>query len=270
MHKAIAITGASSGIGRALAIILAKPGQHLFLLARRQVELYELAETLKDLGAKASVYAIDFTRPEAYEEFHQHLQENKIVLDEIYHCAAQISMGAVHHTHWEDWENIYRVNLLSAAKILSTTYPEMVERGQGKIILVSSLAPFGGYPMSTPYAATKTAIYGIYKSLRHESKRTGVTLHLVCPSFVDTPLFENFILRKVTRQQVRHAILAIRLPITAPDTAAQYIADKVAKGKQFIAFPLFIRLLIFFARRLPLLSRPFIHRAVDFIGYPKS
>ena len=270
MQKAIAITGASSCIGRALALILAEPGKHLYLLARRQVELHELASTIESLGAKATVCPIDFTNPGAYQKFHQHLLENEITLTEVYHCAAQISMGAVHHTHWEDWTNIYRTNLLSTSEILSTTYHEMVKNGRGKIILVSSMAPFGGYPMSAPYAATKTAIYGIFKSLQHESKRTGVSLHLVCPCFVDTPLFENFILRKVTLQQVRHAILAIRLPITAPKAAAQHIADKVAKGKQFITFPFLTRLLIFFVRRFPVLSRPFIHRALDFIGYPKS
>ena len=160
MQQAIAITGASSGIGRALAVNLAGPGKHLILLARRQVELHELAASLKSLGAKATVYPIDFSEPGAYQKFHQHLLENEITLAEIYHCAAQISMGAVHHTHWEDWSNIYHVNLLSTAEILSTTYPEMVRRGHGKIILVSSMAPFGGYPMSTPYAATKTAVYG--------------------------------------------------------------------------------------------------------------
>ena len=270
MQQAIAITGASSGIGRALAVHLAEPGRHLFLLARREVELHELAATLESLGAKATVYPIDFTEPEAYQKFHRHLAEKEIVLAEIYHCAAQISMGAVHHTLWEDWTNIYRVNLLSTSEILSTTYPEMVKRGHGKIILVSSMAPFGGYPMSAPYSATKTAVYGIFKSLQHEFHRTGVSLHLVCPSFVDTPLFENFILRKVTLQQVRHAILAIRLPIIPPKTAAQIIATKVAKGKKFITFPLPTRLLIFFARRFPLIGRPYIHRALDFIGYPKS
>ncbi|MDA7880850.1 SDR family oxidoreductase [Akkermansiaceae bacterium] len=270
MQKAIAITGASSGIGRALAINLAGPGKHLYLLARREVELHELATTLQSLGARTTVYPIDFATPGAYQEFHQHLQKNKIFLDEFYHFAAQISMGAVHHTLWKDWTNIYHVNLLSTSEILSTTYPKMVRQGHGKIILISSMAPFGGYPMSAPYAATKTAIYGIFKSLQHESKRTGVSLHLVCPSFVDTPLFENFILRKVTLQQIRHAILAIRLPITAPKVAAQQIADKVAKGKQFIIFPFILRLLIFLIRRFPFVSKPFIHRALDFIGYPKS
>ena len=124
--------------------------------------------------------------------------------------------------------------------------------------------------MATPYAATKTAIYGIFKSLQHEHRRTGVSLHLVCPSFVDTPLFENFILRKVTLQQIRHAILAVRLPILAPKTAVQLITSKVAKGKQFITFPLPTRLLVFFARRFPFIGLPYIRRALDFIGYPKS
>jgi len=270
MQQAIAVTGASSGIGRALAVTLAEPGRHLFLLARREVELHELASTIESLGANATVYPIDFTTPGAFLEFHEHLQEQELILDEIYHCAAQISMGAVHHTHWEDWTNIYRVNLLSASEILSSTYPEMVQRGHGKIIFISSMAPYGGYPMSAPYAATKTALHGIFKSLQHESHRTGVSLHLVCPCFVDTPLFENFILRKVTLQQVRHAILAIQLPITAPKVAAQLIAAKVAKGKPFITFPYLVRLLIFFTRRFPFLSKPFIHRALDFIGYPKS
>lgn len=101
------------------------------------------------------------TQENAWQEaYGQHL-ESGFHIDTLYHCATRISAGAVQHTQTEDWLEIYRINLLSTTAILATLYPAMVERREGTIVLFSSLTSLSGAPMSAPYSATKTALYGI-------------------------------------------------------------------------------------------------------------
>ena len=164
---------------------------------------------------------------------------------------------------------IYRVNLLSTTAVLATLYPAMVERREGTIVLFSSLTSLSGAPMSAPYGATKTALYGIWKNLQYEASRTGVSIHLVSPSFVDTPLFENFILRKTTSQQIRRSLLATRLPITQPAIAARKIVASVQRGKKYIIFPFQIALCAFFVRRFPPIGRRFVKQSTRAIGLDK-
>lgn len=266
MSRTIVITGASSGIGLALARQLAQPGNHLVLLARRTSILEELAAEINQSEARATVKTIDFTRDNAWKDFYTSLCEEGGRIDTLYHCAARISAGSLHHTLPEDWDQIYRVNLHSTTAILSTLYPDMVKRNSGTLVLFSSLTSLSGAPMSAPYGATKTALYGLWKSLKYENRRTKVALHLVSPSFVDTPLFENFILRKVTSQQMRQSMLATRLPITQPDLAAKKIIKGVNRSRSYIVFPFRICLAAFLVRRIPYVGKMFVHQATRAMG----
>lgn len=269
MPRIIAITGASSGIGLALAKELAKPGNHLILMARRTSILENLATEVRNAGGDATVHSIDFNQQNAWQEAYDSLLEAGFHIDTLYHCAARISAGAVHHTQPEDWLEIYRVNLLSATAILASLYPAMAKRREGTIVLFSSLTSLSGAPMSAPYGATKTALFGLWKNLQYESSRTGVSIHLVSPSFVDTPLFENFILRKITSQQVRRSMLATRLPITQPAIAARKIVAGVHRGKKYIIFPFQIALCAFLTRRFPAIGRHFVKQSTRAIGLHK-
>ena len=144
MNRTIVITGASSGIGLALVRELAKPGNHLVLLARRTSVLNDLATEVRESGAKATVKTIDFTDRGAWPRTYQSLKDEGITIDALYHCAVRISAGALHHTLPGDWEQIYRVNLLSTTSILSTLYVDMVKRKQGNHrALLLSHQPFG-------------------------------------------------------------------------------------------------------------------------------
>lgn len=266
MNRTIVITGASSGIGLALVRELAKPGNHLVLLARRTSVLNDLATEVRESGAKATVKTIDFTDRGAWPRTYQSLKDEGITIDALYHCAVRISAGALHHTLPGDWEQIYRVNLLSTTSILSTLYVDMVKRNKGTIVLFSSLTSHSGAPMSAPYGATKTALYGLWRSLKYENSRTDVNLHLVSPGFVDTPLFENFILRKVTNQQMRQSMLATRVPITRPEDAARKILEGVAASRPYIVFPFRMCLAAFLVRRFPVVGKIFVRHATRAMG----
>ncbi len=138
MFERIAIIGASSGIGREIALQLASPGRHIYLLARRKDLLEKLAKEIEALGGSAEAIGIDLSVPQAYLGFHDSLTERNEQLDVVYHCAARLSMGPTHSHTAADWEEITQVNLFSVTDLLATTYPEMISRGSGKIMLLSS------------------------------------------------------------------------------------------------------------------------------------
>ncbi len=269
MAEVIVITGANSGIGKEIALTLAGPGRHFFLLARRVPELEKVATALRETGAQATVRPIDLRREHAWPGFFDELAAQDIRIDQVYHCAVRMSVGAVHNTTAGDWEEIYRVNLLTAADILATVFPEMIARSTGRVVLFGSISVNSGYPMATPYCATKTAIHAAWRSLLPEAKRSGVGLHYVSPGFVDTPLFENFILRGVTRQQTRQCALSLRVPISSPRRVATTIVRKIERGKTFVVTPNSIRLLIFIFRHIPSTSRRYFGQMFRSLGVEK-
>ncbi|MGC6464524.1 MAG: SDR family NAD(P)-dependent oxidoreductase [Akkermansiaceae bacterium] len=242
---------------------------HLVLLARRTAILDELAAEIRETGASATIKTIDFTDRGAWARTYQSLTDEGIEIDALYHCAVQISAGALHHTLPGDWEQIYRVNLLSTTSILCTLYQDMLKRDRGTIVLFSSLTSHSGAPMSAPYGATKTALYGMWRSLKYENNRTNVNLHLVSPGFVDTPLFENFILRKVTNQQMRQSMLATRVPITKPEVAARKIVEGVSRSRDYIVFPFRMCFAAFLVRRFPVVGKMFLRHATRAMGIDK-
>ena len=266
MPERIAIVGASSGIGREIALQLASSDRHIYLLARRKGLLDELVEDIENLGGSAEARIIDLSVPLAYVGFHDFLVKRNEQLDVVYHCAARLSMGPTHSHTASDWEEITQVNLLSVADLLATTYPEMISRGSGKIMLLSSVAGISGFPCSAPYSATKAGILGAFRSLQHEAKGSGVSLMVTCPGFIDTPLFENAIRRDVTLSQVQESVKALRLPVTPVTKAARQIVRQVERGSPWRVFPLTSRALVFLCNRIPYVTKPFYRKIIRILG----
>ena len=138
MTKHIAVLGASSGIGRELALQSAKDSVHIHLIARRAQLLQTLSEEISEKGGESTIHAIDLSQPEAFLKFHRNLQEKDIQIDTLFHSAAMLTLDAAEHVHPEDWAALLQTNLYSATDVLGILYPEMVKRGQGEIVLISS------------------------------------------------------------------------------------------------------------------------------------
>ena len=268
MSKTVVITGASSGIGRALAVDLAEPGTTLCLLARRREKLDELSQEIESKGAKAVVVVIDLTVEGGLAEFLQDQLKRTPVIDEVYHCAACSSFGEVQHFSAEDWAELYKINLLAVADAIAVFYPQLCQQKHGKLILVSSLAGYTGYPTSAPYEAMKEGIIGLFRSLKHETSYYGVKLHLVVPGFVKTRIFQKAMYREYTESAAMKSIKGLGLPMISPHKAAKAIRRGVEKGKETVMFPFYARLFVFMAQRLPFTLWPF-HKKLLF-GCPKS
>lgn len=184
--KSIIITGASIGIGQALAIELAKKGANLTLAARDKKALDDTVEQCLKVGGKAIAIATDVTQiPDCQNLIEQAIKAYSQI--DILVNNAGISMWA----RFEDvkdlsiFEKMMKVNYLGAVYCTHYALPH-IKKSRGLIVAVSSLTGKTGVPTRSGYAATKHAMHGFFDSLRIELRGTGVGVLIICPGFVAT------------------------------------------------------------------------------------
>ena len=183
------ITGASSGIGEALAREFARRGAVLGLVARRREKLDELIDTLPGGRERHHAFAADATKRDeiiaAAREFERLTGGADIVI-----ANAGISHG-VKTEFYEDLEvleNVYRINVFAMANTFHPFIAPMKARGEGQLVGIGSVAGIRGLPGSEAYCASKSAVITYCESLRVELKKVGLLVQTICPGFVRTPL----------------------------------------------------------------------------------
>jgi short-subunit dehydrogenase len=228
MKRAI-ITGASSGIGHALAHELTRRGWKLALLARRADLLNELA---KELGAEAVV--CDVTDKAAVRDAVQTLGGT---FDLAIANAGLSIPGHATKFKLDEAEEIMRVNYLGMLYLFDAVIPSMVERKTGRFVGVASIAGLRGIPAAGPYSASKAAMQAFLEAARVELKPYGVGVTIVNPGFIATPMT---------------AKNRFRMPfLMQPDRAARIIADGIESGKRVVEFPWQMSRIMRLARLLP-------------------
>jgi len=191
LHGKVAlVTGASSGLGRATALRLAREGAHVALAARTQPALEEIAGEIRALGKGALVVPTDVTRAEECRQAVAQTVEGLGKLD-ILLCSAGLSMRC----YFEDasldaMERVMRVNFFGTLYATHFALPH-VKKNHGSLVAISSLTGKRGIPSYAHYGASKFAIQGLYEALQVELRRDNVHVGIVSPAFVDTPLRTN-------------------------------------------------------------------------------
>lgn len=189
--KVVLLTGASSGIGEALAVELARKGAVLGLLARREELLRSLAAKCESHGGRARVFACDVTAEDTVADAAQALRDEFGHID-ILICNAGI--GGPRHARdltTADVKKVFDVNFMGAVNAVTATLPEMVRRGSGQLVAISSLAGIRGLPRSASYSASKGAMTNFFESLRLDLIGSGVSVTVIEPGFILTPLTAN-------------------------------------------------------------------------------
>lgn len=191
--KIALITGASSGIGEALALDFARRGIHVALVGRRADALESVAERARALGAGALVLPGDVSDRAFAESAVQRTIEAFGALDLLVHSAG-ISMWSRFDevSDLDLFERIMDVNYLGAVYFTYFALPYLRTRG-GDIIAISSHTGITGVPTRTGYAASKHALQGFFDSLRIELRDTSMNILVISPGFVDTPIRENIL-----------------------------------------------------------------------------
>jgi len=190
-HQVILITGASSGIGKALACALAPHSPQLVLVARDQARLQEVALTCESLGATALVIPADVTDPQACSAMIQQAVSKFSRIDALINNAGMSMWSTV-----EDVQNMHLFQQVMAANFFGSVYCTkfalpFLKETQGRIVAISSVASLTGVPSHSAYCASKHAMNGFFESLRIELVGTGVTVTIVAPDFVQSEIHER-------------------------------------------------------------------------------
>ncbi|SEA38837.1 NADP-dependent 3-hydroxy acid dehydrogenase YdfG [Marinobacterium iners DSM 11526] len=181
------VTGASSGIGQAVARALAVEGAEVVLSARRADRLQSLAQELSQQGALVRVEPVDVSDRAAMESLGLRLAEGGGI-DILINNAGTMPISPIINGRVDEWERMIDVNIKGVLYAINAVYSGMAERKRGHIVNVSSIAARTTYPSAGVYAGTKHAVRAISETLRKESIRFGVRVTDIQPGSVDTEL----------------------------------------------------------------------------------
>lgn len=182
------VTGASAGIGRAVAVALSRQGVRVGAVARRADKLDELAAEAKGFGGAIETAVADVGDRDAVRAAVQALRSTLGPIDLLFaNAGVALPSGAASLNAASD-EGMMRTNFLGAVYAIEAVLPEMLARRTGHIVGVSSLAAYKGLPGSAGYSASKAALNAYLEGLRIELRPTGVAVTCVCPGFVRTDM----------------------------------------------------------------------------------
>ena len=217
----IVLTGASSGIGAALARHYANAGATLGLVARRRGELERLAQ---ELSARCEVYPADVRDAAGIEGAARDFTARHGLPDAVI-ANAGLSVGTLtdHPEDTDVFQEILAINVIGLVNTFQPFLAGLRERGTGTLAGIASVAGYRGLPGAGAYSASKAAAIAYLESLRVELRGSGVRVVTVCPGFVDTPL---------TRMNPYPMPFLMR-----PERAAAQIAARVASGRPYSVIP---------------------------------
>jgi len=191
-RQTVMISGASSGIGEALAGQFARAGYDLVLVARNEARLLQLAKTLKaEHGVNAAVEAFDLAKRSAARTLSNRMTQQSIEIDILVNNAGVLEYGNFVDINHTDHQRIIDLNILGLTSLLDYFLPPMIERQRGKVLNVASIAAFQPVPSLATYAASKAYVLSLTESLSEELKGTGVSITALCPGITDTNMVSS-------------------------------------------------------------------------------
>jgi short-subunit dehydrogenase len=189
-NQVVVVTGASSGIGRALARALAAAGAKVGLIARRKEQLDALAGDVAAAGGRAAAAAADVSDREQVRAAVDELRQRLGPVDLLVANAGVGAPTLIDPLNVGDVEKMIRVNVLGVVYAIDAVLPEMLRRRRGHLAAVSSLAAYKGLPGESGYCASKAAVNTFLEGLRIQVRDRGIFVTTVCPGFVLTPMTE--------------------------------------------------------------------------------
>ena len=185
-NKNALITGAGKGIGKAVAIALAKEGVNVILMARTQSDLDEVAKEVNALGVKSMTVIADVADITSVNTAVEKALAEFKTIDILVNNAGIAAFGKFLELEPSAWENIIKVNLMGTYYVTRAVLPNMIERQMGDIINISSTTGLNGNAMTSAYSASKFAVLGLTDSLMQEVSKHNIRVTALTPSTVAT------------------------------------------------------------------------------------
>jgi len=231
------ITGASSGIGWAVAKLLAARQCKVGLIARRQEKLEELAGLIRESGGTAALAVADVSNRQQTLDAIGSIRAQLGPVDLLFANSGVGRPTPLEPMDMEKVEQMIRVNIFGVIYAIEGVLPEMLQRGQGHLAAVSSLASYKGFPGESGYCASKAFVNVYMEGLRIQLRNRGIAVTTICPGFVKTAMTD---------------VNEFPMPwLMDADKAARMIVGALARRRKVYNFPWQTTLLMKFTRWLP-------------------
>ncbi len=218
------LTGASSGIGEALAIAICKQGAIVGLIARREDMLKNIAAQCEAAGRTARILGCDVTDADAVQSSADKLLTEFGRIDIL---IANAGIGGnnkeTRDLRPEAVKKVIDINLLGAVNSVAAVLPQMLERGNGHLVAISSLAGIRGLPKSAAYSASKAGMTAFFESVRLDVQDKGVAVTIIQPGFIKTPLTSG-------RENKMPFLMEL-------EDSVPHFLNAIEKKKKFASFP---------------------------------
>lgn len=233
------VTGAASGIGRALALELAAGGAHVVLADRQLAAAEETARAIRGAGGSAVAAELDVRSAAAFRALVDETVARTGRLDYLFNNAGIAVSGWAAEFTAADWDDVIDVNLRGVAHGVAAAYPVMIRQGFGHIVNTASMAGLTPVPLQISYCATKHAVVGLSKALRLEAARHGVRVSVVCPGAIRTPILTGGAFGRFTPgvDTAAMAAMADQLRPADPARLARRVLRAVARNRAIIVEP---------------------------------
>lgn len=243
-QKVVFITGASSGIGRGLALELGRRGAIAGLLARRAETLRELVGEIEQAGGRAIAVPGDVRDAAAVRAAADELRKRCERIDVLIANAGIATTGHITEVRPEVVDEVMGINVVGAANSVAAVLPEMVKRGSGHLVAISSLSAYRGLPKSAVYCASKAAMSAFFESIRVDLRGTGLDVTIIHPGFIKTPLTAG---RKAEMPYLMELDDAVRKIVRAIETRRRSYAfpwqlASIVRAAMLFPIPLYDRI----------------------------
>jgi 3-oxoacyl-[acyl-carrier protein] reductase len=224
-HTLAVVTGATLGIGRAIAFALGARGCRVAICARRDDRVRATVAALTEAGVDAVGARCDVADPQSVEAFEEFVTAQRGQAQIVVNNAGIARFGPIDTLPLEDWDAVIATNLRSLFLVSRAFLPGLRRAGGGTIVNVASLAARHGSSDGTAYCASKHGALGFSRALMHELRKDNIRVLAVCPGSVDTPLLEHQTLRAVDRARI----------LAPADVAASVVAALELPGRAMVS-----------------------------------
>ncbi|WP_313676790.1 SDR family oxidoreductase [Mycolicibacterium sp.] len=253
--KRVLVTGAASGIGRAVALRLADEGAQLYLTDVNAEGLGRAVAEVRALGADVAEHRpLDISDFDAVADFAADIHSRHPAMDVVMNIAGISAWGTVSELTHNHWRSMVDVNLMGPIHVIESFIPPMVAAGMGgRLVNVSSAAGLVALPWHAAYSASKYGLRGLSEVLRFDLAKHRIGVCVVVPGAVDTPLVQTVQIAGVDRDDpgVKKWVQRFSGHAVTPEKAADKILDGVAKNRFLIYTSPDIRALYAFKRLAP-------------------
>jgi short-subunit dehydrogenase len=233
----ILVTGAAGGIGRELALQLARKGAVLLLAGRGSAALATLCAEVMQLGAKVHMLEADLLEPNAAERLAAQAVSAAGGVDILVNLAGISSFNLFHNEDPDGIERLWRVNVIAPLALTRALLPAMLARGHGRVVNIGSIFGSIGFACFASYSASKSAIRGFSQALRRELQGSGVGVSYVAPRYTRTSL---------NTSAVNRMAAAVKMNSDDPELVARHIVRAIEQDRDehYIGFPesVFVRI----------------------------